>query len=62
MGEHEQALYEKAARKLCEMRGIEPDETTFDTPNGWRAKRWHLVIDEIIAHDQCAQALAAARG
>lgn len=57
--------YEAAARRLCELRGIEPDQFVGHEVEGsgmWHSSpRWWLVADEVMAYHQCAIALAECR-
>lgn len=62
---------ESAARKLCELRGINPDEMTSHEgePNShgfvpaiyFHSPAWTLVRKEVIAYEQIATAVAHAK-
>ncbi len=63
----DKAWMERAARKVCEMRGFNPDELVSHGPPPdplgmmalvlLRSPRWRLVANEVRAHHQVAQAL-----
>lgn len=51
---------EKAARRLCLMRGLDPDKMV-RAPDvlkmEWQVVQWKLMLDELYAHAQCVLAL-----
>lgn len=51
---------EKAARRLCLMRDLDPDRMVRapDTlKTEWQLVQWKLMLDELYAHAQCVLAL-----
>lgn len=54
------ANLEPAARRLCEIRGIDPD--SLSPVMGWNRPRWKHVIPEIRAHMEREQALRETDG
>jgi len=66
------AQLEKAARGLCHLRGVDPDESIIHAPdplpNGWRSEelryspRWERAALEVTHHQQLHGALSIGMG
>ena len=55
-------LIERAAKKLCEIRGLDPDESVpHGHPEGYASivysKQWELLVPEIRSHLQVEEAI-----